>query len=185
MIPQGNGKTTLVAGLALYVIQHKKLAKVFVAAATREQATDNCFGQMEVMVLNSGLEDKFVLQLGNRRVICKETRSRIQIRASDEKTGDGLVSDFIIVDELHRHKDLGLYRTWRGKLRKRNAQMVVISTAGEPGAEFEEQRERMRQMAGGRACRDIHSGGRREFVLHDWSVVPEDGDHDDLALVAG
>ena len=31
-----------------------------------------------------------------------------------------------------------LYRTWRGKLDKRGGQIVVISTAGEPGGEFEE-----------------------------------------------
>src|SRR6266508_468531 len=38
VIPEGNGKTTLVAGLALYHIEHTFGARVMVAAASREQA---------------------------------------------------------------------------------------------------------------------------------------------------
>ena len=37
-MPEGNGKTTLVAGLALYVIEFKQDAYVPVAASTRDQA---------------------------------------------------------------------------------------------------------------------------------------------------
>ena len=36
------------------------------------------------------------------------------------------------------HKDLRLYDTWRGKSNKRQGQTIVISTAGEPGSQFEE-----------------------------------------------
>ena len=71
----------------------------------------------------------------------------MQVFAADASTGDGIIPTACFIDELHRHKNLELYRTWRGKLKKRAGQLVVISTAGEPGAEFEEQRERMRQMA--------------------------------------
>jgi phage terminase large subunit-like protein len=186
VIPEGNGKTTLVAGLALYYIQFKTNTRVFVAAASRDQATDNCFGQMNSFVLQSGAEYEkmFTPQEGHRRVLCKETHSRIQIRAADERTGDGLIANLVIVDELHRHKDLSLYRTWRGKLRKRNGQMLVISTAGEPGGEFEQQRERMRTMAEEVERDEVFTravGGA--YALHDWAV-PEDGDSDDLDLVA-
>jgi hypothetical protein len=44
------------------------------------------------------------------------------------------------VDELHRHRDLRLYRTWSGKLVKPARSLSTISTAGEPGSEFEETR---------------------------------------------
>ena len=184
IIPEGNGKTTLIAGLALYWIEHRQNAKVFVAAASRDQATDNCFGQMNVFVVASDLEKVFTCQEGHRRVLCRGTNSRIQIRAADERTGDGLVSNLIIVDELHRHKDLALYRTWRGKLKKRNGQMIVISTAGEPGSEFEQNRDRMRQNAEETEREETFTRSVGEsHVLHDWSV-PEDGDADDLELVA-
>src|SRR4051812_29708194 len=39
LIPQGNGKTTLVALLALYHIEFTEFGSVMVSAATREQAT--------------------------------------------------------------------------------------------------------------------------------------------------
>jgi phage terminase large subunit-like protein len=54
---------------------------------------------------------------------------------------------FAFLDELHRHKDLSLHRTWAGKLDKRGAQLIVISTAGEPGSDFEVTRERIRSEA--------------------------------------
>jgi phage terminase large subunit-like protein len=76
-----------------------------------------------------------------------------------------------------------LYRTWLGKLAKRDAQLIVISTAGEVGGEFEDERKRMRQAAvdvshGQCFTRAVRSGA----VLHEWAV-PEDGDVDDLELV--
>ena len=56
--------------------------------------------------------------------------------------------ELAFIDELHRHRDLSLQRTWVGKIGKvKGAQVVVISTAGEPGGEFELARERIRQTA--------------------------------------
>jgi phage terminase large subunit-like protein len=56
---------------------------------------------------------------------------RLQVFAADDRTGDGIIPGGIaLVDELHRHRDLRLYRVWVGKLVKRGAQIVTISTAG-------------------------------------------------------
>jgi phage terminase large subunit-like protein len=184
MIPQGNGKTTLVAGLALYHIEFTEFASVAISAATREQA-QTIAQQAHGMLIRSDREAEFVCQVeGNRRIRYDPMHSRLQVKAADEKTGDGIIPTLCIIDELHRQKDLGLYRTWRGKLKKRDAQMLVISTAGEPGSEFEQQRDRMRQMAEEteRGETFVRSKGP-SFVLHDWAL-PEDGDCDDLELVA-
>jgi phage terminase large subunit-like protein len=62
--------------------------------------------------------------------------------------------------------------------------MIVISTAGEPGSEFEELRELMRQSAA-EVARDgcfVRAAGVSS-VLHEYAV-PEDGDTEDLDLVA-
>ena len=183
VIPQGNGKTTLVAGLALYHIQHTEFAALAVAAATRDQ-TMVLYSQAAGFVVRSGLEDTFTCLSGYRRIDCRQVNSRMQVFSADASTGDGIIPSMAIIDELHRHKTLELYRTWRGKLKKRRGQLLVISTAGEPGGEFEEQRDRMRQMAGdvvrdGPFARAVGDS----YVLHDWAV-PEDGDVDDLELVA-
>jgi phage terminase large subunit-like protein len=200
VVPEENGKTTLVAALALYHAEFRTQAAVPVAASSREQA-EILYRQAEGFVLRSDAlhdEQQSLIQQvkGKRklevpRFMCLEgyrrinhyRGGRIQVFAADDRTGDGLIPTLGIVEELHRHRDLRLYRTWTGKLRKRNGQMVAISTAGEPGSEFEETRERIRQTADqierrGSFTRAVTSS----VVLHEWAVA-EGSDVDDMANV--
>lgn len=183
VIPEGNGKTTLVAGLALYHIQHRQTAWVPVAAASREQA-EIAYRQAEGFVVRTRwMKSLFTCLEGYRRIRCDEMGSRIQVFAADDRTGDGVIPTLAVVDELHRHRDLRLYRTWRGKLEKRQGQIVAISTAGEPGSEFEETRERIRQAAGSvRRTKTFVRAASQNLVLHEWAL-PELGDINDLGLV--
>ena len=108
---------------------------------------------------------------------------RIQVFAAEDRTGDGLIPTLAIIDELHRHRNLALYRTWAGKLAKRNGQIVTISTAGEPGTEFEATRERIRQQADQvvrRGCFTRASTAR--VVMHEWAI-PAKGNPEDFDLV--
>lgn len=189
VVPEENAKTTSVAGLALYVIEHKPSAYVPVAASARDQA-EWIYRQAEGFVYRSNRRGTFKCLEGYRRIRCDAMGSRIQVFAADDRSGDGIIPGGIaVLDELHRHRDLKLYHTWKGKLRKRGAQLVVISTAGEVGSEFEEERERLRQQAtritrrGRCFVRAEHSlDSRRLAVLHDYAV-PEDGDIEDMRLV--
>src|SRR6188768_4352119 len=52
VVPEGNGKTTLVAGLALYHCEFRLMASVPVAASSREQA-EIMYRQAEGFVLRS------------------------------------------------------------------------------------------------------------------------------------
>jgi phage terminase large subunit-like protein len=183
VVPEGNGKTTTIAGLALYHCQHRATATVPVAASSREQA-GIVYRQAEGLCIRSPvLRPHFRWLEGMRRINCEGMGSRIQIFAADDRTGDGIVPTFCIIDELHRHKDLRLYRTWRGKLGKRNAQIVAISTAGEPGSEFEETRERIRQLGESveRAGCFVRAASPT-LILHEWAV-PEDADVQDMDVV--
>ena len=160
VIPEGNTKTTTTAGLALYYLEHFPNASIPVAATSKEQA-DTLYGQAEGFVIRSdrltepmpdlvkigkgrlGLNpstryeqelktqvSRFTAQEGFRR-IRYFAGGRIQIRAADDRTGDGIIPrGIMIIDELHRHRNLSLYRTWLGKAEKANAQLIVISTAG-------------------------------------------------------
>lgn len=200
VVPEENGKTTLVAALALYHAEHRTLAAVPVAASSREQA-EILYRQAEGFVLRSArLHEpmhsalqlakgkrktqvpRFVTLEGYRR-INHFRGGRIQVFAADDRTGDGQLPTLGILEELHRQRDLRLYRTWAGKLRKRQGQLVAISTSGEPGSEFELTRERIRQTA-----TEVHrNGGFARFVsgsvvLHEYAV-PEDGDVTDMAVV--
>lgn len=183
VVPEGNGKTTMLAGLGLYGCEFAAAAAIPVAASSREQA-EVMYRQAEGFVLRSGrLRTFFKCQEGYRRIKNMHTGGRIQVFAADDRTGDGIIPfPYALLDELHRHRDLRLYRTWRGKLGKRNGQVATISTAGEPGGEFEETRERIRQ--GGLTVHDgsfvrAVAGG---VVLHEWAVV-EGADVKDMAVV--
>lgn len=200
IVPEGNGKTTFVALLALYHAEFRPYALVPIAASSREQA-EIMYRQAEGFVLRSShlhqllhsaiQEAKGKLKLDVPRFTCLEgyrrinhhAGSRIQVMAAEDRTGDGVIPTMAIVDELHRHKDLSLYRTWAGKLDKRGGQLITISTAGEPGSDFELTRERIRQTATTVERRDCHTIARGPgVVLHEWAV-PEKGDVTDMALV--
>lgn len=190
ILPEGNGKTTLIAAIVLYHIEFKREAWVPVAAASREQA-EIAYRQAAGFVERSpSLRDRFRCFDGYRKIVFKgggekiTSRSpKMQIFAADQKTGDGVIPTLAIVDEPHRQPDMGLYRTWSGKLQKRRGQIVAISTAGEPGSEFEEARERIRQT--GTVVERTETFLRvrsARIVLHEWAV-PEKGNVEDLDLV--
>jgi hypothetical protein len=184
VIPEGNGKTTLVAGLALYHCQHTVAAEVPVAASSRDQA-EILFRQAEGFIIRTPwMQTVFKRLPGFRRILYEpDGISRLQVFAADDRTGDGVIPTLCVVDELHRHRDLKLYRTWVGKLPKRRGQVVTISTAGEPGGEFEETRRQIRESADSTTrTRTFVRARSKNLVLHEWAV-PEDGDVHDLKLV--
>jgi phage terminase large subunit-like protein len=186
VVPEGNGKTTLLSTLALYHCEHTLSGAVPIAASSREQA-EIMYRQGEGFVLRTErLRAVFRCQEGYRRIRCDRMGSRIQVFAADDRTGDGVIPTLPLIDELHRHRDLRLYRTWRGKLEKRGGTIVAISTAGEPGLEFEITRETIRKTAVGdgdfqtEGCFTRARAGR--VVMHEWAVA-EDGDPENLELV--
>lgn len=187
VVPEENGKTTLLAGLAVYGAEFADRAAIPVAASSREQA-EVLYSQGEGLVQrNPRLKTIFACQPGYRRILNKLDGGRVQVFASDDRTGDGIIPfPYAITDELHRHpRGLSLYRTWRGKLNKRGAQILAISTAGEPGSDFELTREQIRQRA--TEVTSTHDGAFTRYVsggvvLHEWAVA-EEGDIEDMHAV--
>lgn len=190
VLPEGNGKTTFLGGFGLYHADFTPFAEVLLAASSRDQC-GVLFGQASGFVIRSpgfraigkGGSGRFRVFDGYRRIVSLRTHGRLQVFAADDSTGDGVIPTLCLLDELHRHRDLKLYRTWVGKLDKRDGQAVAISTAGEPGSEFEETRERIR-----RESPDVTRIGKHtraagpEVILHDFALEPGD-DPEDLALV--
>lgn len=200
VVPEGNGKTTLIAALALYHCEFRSHAAVPIAASSREQAVI-MYHQAEGFVLRSErmyapVHSAIQAAKGKRktqvpRFTCLEGYrrinhfggGRIQIFAADDRTGDGIIPTLGILDEMHRHRDLALYRTWAGKLQKRGGQIVGISTSGEPGSDFEKTREVIRK----RAADSLHRGSFTRsaspgLVLHEWAVPPESSPTDFRAV---
>lgn len=200
IVPEGNGKTTLLAGLALYHCEHRPFAVVPWAAASREQAEIG-YHQGEGMVIRSDrlstvVHSNVQAVKGKRktelpRFMCLEgyrrinhaDGGRIQVFAADDRTGDGIIPTMGVIDEPHRQRNLSLYRTWSGKLAKRGGQLVAISTRGEPGSDFELTLARIREAAHTveRAGAFTRALGKR-IVLHEWAL-PEEADPDDMVDV--
>jgi phage terminase large subunit-like protein len=187
ILPEGSGKTTFLAMLGLYFGDYTPSAMIPIAASSREQA-EIMYRQAEGLVARSPeLQPRFRAYDGYRRIKCLRTDGRIQVFAADDRTGDGIIpGGLALVDELHRHRDLKLYRTWRGKLEKRGAQLIAISTAGEPGGEFEETRDRIKKTAstsktsrGGCHTRAVGD----DIVIHDFAV-PSVKQAEDMDVVA-
>ena len=106
--------------------------------------------------------------------MCSSDLSRLQVFAADDRTGDGVIPTLAICDELHRHRNLRLYRTWVGKLPKRNAQLVAISTAGEPGGEFEATREKIRIDATDVSRKGCFTRSATDsIIMHEWAMPPK------------
>lgn len=183
IVPEGNAKTTLTAGIALYHAEFKPTAFVPVAAASRDQA-DTLFRQAEGFIIRSErLQKVFESLPGYRQIRGLSNGSRIQVFAADANTGDGVIPTLAIIDEPHRQRNMGLYRTWRGKLPKRKGQIVAISTAGQPGTEFEIAREKNRRAVEAIERTDTFLRGRTSsLVFHEWAL-PEKGDPENLELV--
>lgn len=189
ILPEGNGKTTLIAGLVLYHLEHKQFATVPVAASSRDQA-EVLYGQAKGFVRRTPkLKRKFngrpVIRCfdGYRVIEHFATESSSKVYPADDKTADGVIFTMAIVEELHRHKDLKLYRTWTGKARKRpGAQVVAISTAGEPYTDFEDTREKIRQLPGAVRRGSMIRAASPQIVIHDWSVPPK-ADVTDIKIV--
>ena len=148
ILPEGNAKTTLMAGVGLYHADFTYAPWVPIGASSRDQAEILALQAMDMVRRSPGFLQRFRPYEGYRKIIHFQNGGRgIKVYAADAGTGDGVIPTLALCDELHRWPDLRLYRLWKGKLNKRGGQIVGISTAGEPGGEFEEQRDAIRNQA--------------------------------------
>jgi len=176
IVPEGNGKSTFLAELALYGADFADSPWIPVGAASAKQARiiyDQAAGFIQ---RTDQLKDRFQC-FGGYRLIRSLANGGIGIEvfAADVKTGDGVIPyPYALLDELHRQDDLRLYGLWKGKLRKRGAQLLAISTAGEPETPFENTRDEIRRRATKRKRKGSHLRAEGPgLVLHEW-MVPKD-----------
>lgn len=183
LIPKKNGKTTLLAALALYHLTTTDGAACFIAAASRDQATI-LYDQAKGFIRRSEwLQEEVEVKAGYRQVRSKRDAGLIRVLAADADTADGVIPTLALVDELHRHKSADLYGVFRdGLLGDRSGQMVTISTAGD---NEDSPLGRLRRSA--YALPVKRTGAYRyaasdSFALHEWALEDTD-DLDDLNLV--
>lgn len=186
VLPEGNGKTSLAAAWVVYDGDHAATPWIPIGAASRDQAKI-MFDQSAGFIRRSEtLSKRFRVLDGYREIRCPGGGVGVKVYPWDPNTGDGVIPfPRAYVDEPHRHPDLRLYRLWKGKLLKRRASIVAISTAGEPESEFENIRAAIREKAETRERDGCHlRAAGRSIVYHEW-MVPSVEQARDLDAVKG
>lgn len=176
IIPEGNGKSTFTALVALYGAHFSESPWIPIGAASAKQARI-IHDQATGFVQRTPMLRKWFKPYGGYLKIkaLQAGGIGIEVFAHDPATGDGVIPyPYALLDELHRHPDMRLWELWAGKLRKRGAQILGISTAGEPETPFELMRDKIRNRATSRDRKGAHlrAVGPDE-VLHEW-MVPKD-----------
>lgn len=176
LLPKKNGKSTTLGALAIFHLLSTPDADCIIVAASREQAEIILRQARGFVRRSAALSERLTLK--QREIVYPRLDGRIQVRASDVDTVDGWLGTLALIDELHRHKSPDLYGVLRDGLGGRDGQMVTISTAG---ADQNSVLWRMRQSAiGAGITRDgaYKRAGSEAFVLHEWSLEPDQDLHD-------
>ena len=95
----------------------------------------------------------------------------IEVFAHDPKTGDGVIP-YPLCPACWMSSSSSDIRgwLWAGKLRKRGAQIIGISTGGEPETPFENMRDAVRRRAVAQAGQVAFAGVGAGRGLHEWMV---------------
>lgn len=179
LLARGNGKSRLVAALAVHHLLTTERAAVYVAAASRDQAS----------VIYEYARDFARHPALAQRIVVRHLELRapgggfMRVLASDAPKLHGLTPSLVVLDELHAFKDASVYEAMRTALVKRpGARMIVISTAGQ-GADSPLGRLRARALAQPSVeRRGALTEARGSLRMLAWELADE-LDADDLAAV--
>ena len=131
LVGRKNGKSTLLAGLALYMLTSdgEGGAEVY-STATKYAQARLLFDEAHNMIKQSpALARHFRKRKSD--LYYEPAMSKFQPLARNSDTLDGLNASFVIMDELHGVKDRNLYEVMRqSQSARRQPLMIMITTAG-------------------------------------------------------
>jgi phage terminase large subunit-like protein len=130
-VARKNGKSTIAAGLGLYLLVADKEAgaEVYVAATKREQAKIVWDEAARMRDKSPALKARIGKFVNNLHVL--ETASKMEPLGADADTLDGLNPSAVIIDELHAHKSRMVVDVMETALgARRQPLQFEITTAG-------------------------------------------------------
>lgn len=131
LVGRKNGKSTLLAGLALYMLTSdgEGGAEVY-STATKYAQARLLFDEAHNMIKQSPALARHFRKRKND-LYYAPAMSKFQPLARNSDTLDGLNASFVIMDELHGVKDRNLYEVMRqSQSARRQPLMIMITTAG-------------------------------------------------------
>lgn len=132
-VPRGNAKSTLSAGVALYMAfaDGEGGAEAYSAATTREQAKEVWEPAWHMVKQSPGLQKRFGVTTSAHSIYQTATASRFHPLSSEGDTLDGKNSQIAVIDELHAHRTRAVHDVMETSIGKRNQSMLwEITTAG-------------------------------------------------------
>jgi len=185
LLPKKNGKTTLLAALALYHLCTTSDAECVVAARSREQATILYDQALGFIRRSHDLRERVVAKRGYKEIRSLRDVGRVRVLAADVETADGVIPTLALVDELHRARSAELYGIFRDGLGPRGGRMIAISAAGDsetsPLGLMRAAARRLPELTRkGRYTYARSSDGA--YALHEWALEPDDN-VDDMRVV--
>lgn len=131
MVGRKNGKSTMLAGIALYMMiaDNEPGAEVYSTASKKDQARI-IFDETHNMVKQSPEINRYVKKRKSD-LYFPLTMSKFQPLGKNSDTLDGLNAHCVIIDELHSIKDRNLYEVMKqSQSARRQPLLVMITTAG-------------------------------------------------------
>jgi phage terminase large subunit-like protein len=185
LLPKGQGKTTLFAALTLWGLLTTSDARIYMAAASRDQASLMYQHALGFVERSPQLQELIATRPGYRELRLRQGSGFIRTVSADSNTNDGTGATLVCVDEYHRHKTTDLYAVFRDGLGKRGGKMVTISTAGANSQTPLGQMRERAYLLDDQTRNDFHlraASPDGSFVVHEWAV-PEGEDVDDVEIV--
>ena len=135
LLPKGNGKTAVLAALAVFHLLVTPNAQCFIAAADTEQADELYrFAQHYIESPDHSLEGFLLVRASTRRIKSRRDQGFIRVLASDKTRAGGKKHSYnptlAIIEELHAHENDNAYVALRSAAFKRGGMVLDISTAG-------------------------------------------------------
>jgi len=132
-VPKKNGKSPLIAGLELYLVvaDGEPSARVYTAAADKEQAGIIHEYAARMAKESAGLREHFIFVDSQKRIVFPEGNAYIKALSADVPTKEGLNAHAVLVDELHAHAKPDLWNTLSYSTAARLQPLIIsITTAG-------------------------------------------------------
>jgi phage terminase large subunit-like protein len=134
LLPKGNGKTLVMAGLAIFHVLVTPNANCYIGAADKEQAGEMYRFASHFVESEPELEKLLLVRESTKEIRSRRDKGFLKVVASDDsKSGgrkQGWNATLALLDELHAHENDNLYVAARSGLFKRHGILVTITTAG-------------------------------------------------------
>lgn len=132
-VPRGNGKSAISSAICLFMLaaDNEYGAECYTFATTGDQARIVFDVSRQMAVMCKDVTSALGITVQKHSITQLKTGSKLSPKNSKDDTLDGLNTHFGCIDELHAHKNRGLYDVIETSIGKRQQPLLwVITTAG-------------------------------------------------------